>query len=132
MYTSCSASSYSVSLGDFIALTLYQTVPPGGVSVCPNSTVQFTCVNEIDMRWQEFGSHAVMLYSISIKPTSEVNETGTAGEFATNLTDISGKTLTSTATIDNVSLGDNGRKILCYGDYYDPRSLMVQLEGNDY
>ena len=132
MYTSCSASSYSVSLGDFIALTLDQTVPPGGVSVCPNSTVQFTCVDETDMRWEESGSHVVTVYTLLTNPPSKVNVTSMAGAFTTELTDISGDTLTSTATIDSVSLGDNGRTILCYSDYYDARSLMVQLEGNDY
>ena len=36
-----------------------------------------------------------------------------AGVFNTVLTDISGNTLTSTATIDSVSLGDDGRNITC-------------------
>ena len=36
-----------------------------------------------------------------------------AGVFNTVLTDISGNTLTSTATIDSVSLGDDGRSITC-------------------
>ena len=87
-----------MSLGDFIALSLNQTVPPEGVSVCPNSTVRFTCVDETVIRWAEYGSSVVTVYTLA----SKVNDIGMAGEFATKLTDISGKTLTSTATIDNV------------------------------
>ena len=36
-----------------------------------------------------------------------------AGVFNTILTDISGNTLTSTATVDSVSLGDDGRNVSC-------------------
>ena len=91
---------------------LQQTVPPGGVAVCPLSTVQYTCVAVLDMRWEESGSAVTATYT-TVQPASEVNDTAMAGVFRTVLTDISGNTLTSTATIDSVSLGDDGRIITC-------------------
>ena len=32
---------------------LQQTIPPGGVAVCPLSTVQYTCVADNELRWKE-------------------------------------------------------------------------------
>ena len=121
-----------MSLGDFYctALTLLQTVPPEGVFVCPLSTVQFTCVDKTLTKWTEFGSSATTLFSTLI-PASKVGDTSMAGVFTTELTDISGDTLTSTATIDSVSLGDNGRSISCQS-FTNVKSLVVQLEGNNY
>ena len=54
-----------------------------------------------------------------------------AGAFTTVLTDISGSILTSTATIDSVSLGDNGRNISCF-DINGATYKLVQVEGNVY
>ena len=42
-----------------------------------------------------------------------VNQAAMTGSFNTILTDISGTTLTSTATIDSVNLTDDGRSITC-------------------
>ena len=95
--------------------TLQQTVPPGGVAVCPLSTVQYTCVADSELHWREFiGSADTVTYTIV--PASVVNKTGMTGVFNTILTDISGNTLTSTATVDSVSLGDDGRNITCRDD----------------
>ena len=46
--------------------------------------------------------------------------------------DISGDTLTSTATIDSVRLEDNGRRISCrsYSPPHDHQSAVVRIEGN--
>ena len=49
------------------------------------------------------------------------------------LTDISGNTLTSTATIDSVSLGDDGRNITCceiFNSVISEQTRTVQVEGN--
>ena len=97
--------------------------------MCPNSTIQYTCVTDTRMEWRELGSPDPALYALII---SHINDTEMAGVFTTVLTDISGITLTSTATIDSVSLEDNGRNISCYNYYADARSLMVRVEGNDY
>ena len=54
------------------------------------------------------------------------------GVFNTVLTDISGNTLTSTATIDNVSLGDDGRSIKCheiFNSVISKQTCTVQVEG---
>ena len=96
----------------FVVPSLQQTVPPGGVAVCPLSTVQYTCVADLDMRWEESGSAVTATYTTALL----VNDTAMAGVFNTVLTDISGNTLTSTATIDSVSLGDDGRSITCRED----------------
>ena len=91
--------------------SLYQTVPPGGVAVCPNSTVEFTCCGETELQWRDVDKTAKGIAYDNI--TSIVNQTDTIGVFRTVLTDISGNTLTSTATIDSVSLSDDGRNISC-------------------
>ena len=96
----------------FLVPSLQQTVPPGGVAVCPLSTVQYTCVVDLYMRWEESGSAVTATYTTALL----VNDTAMAGVFNTVLTDISGNTLTSTATIDSVSLGDDGRNITCHED----------------
>ena len=80
--------------------------------MCPLSTVQYTCVADLDMRWEESGSAVTATYTTALP----VNDTAMAGVFNTVLTDISGNTLTSTATIDSVSLGDDGRNITCRED----------------
>ena len=51
--------------------------------------------------------------SVTYQLSSAVNQTAMTGVFNTILTDFSGNTLTSTATIDSVSLGDGGRSITC-------------------
>ena len=80
--------------------------------MCPLSTVQYTCVADLDMTWRESGSAVTATYT-TVQPASVVNDTAMTGVFNTVLTDISGNTLTSTATIDSVSLGDDGRNIIC-------------------
>ena len=95
--------------------------------MCPLSTVQYTCVDNIDILWREFDSpNWPSAYNSMV---SIINDTGTAGAFTTVLTDISGTMLTLTATIDSVSLTDDGRNISCAG-----RSglvfQLVQVKGN--
>ena len=90
---------------------LQQTVPPGGVAVCPLSTVQYTCVAVLDMRWEESGSAVTATYT-TVQPASEVNDTAMAGVFRTVLTDISGNTLTSTATIDWEMMGESSLVVM--------------------
>ena len=65
-----------------------------------------------ELQWRESDSEDTATYT-TVQPASVVNDTAMAGSFNTVLTDISGNTLTSTATIDNVSLGDDGRNITC-------------------
>ena len=83
--------------------------------MCPLSTVQYTCVVDSELHWRETASSADTV-TYTIVPASVVNATGMTGVFNTVLTDISGNTLTSTATIDSVSLGDDGRSITCRDD----------------
>ena len=83
--------------------------------MCPLSTVQYTCVADLDMTWRESGSDVTATYT-TLQPASVVNDTVTTGVFNTVLTGKSGTTLTSTATIDSVSLGDDGRSITCRED----------------
>ena len=106
---------------------LQQTVPPGGVPVCPLSTVQYTCVDDTTMTWRESGSFVTATYSI-LPPVSKVNDTAMAGSFRTLLTDISGDTLTSTATIDRVSLGNNGTNISCHS-ITSAANKMLRVQG---
>ena len=108
-------------------LSLQQTVPPGGVAVCPLSTVQYTCVAENVLVWREIDSTTAKTYTTF---GSMVNETGMTGVFNTVLTDISGNTLTSTATIDSVSLTDDGRNISC-ANSSDMSWQVVQVQGNN-
>ena len=56
-----------------------------------------------------------------------------AGVFNTILTDISGTILTSTATIDSASLGDDGKNITCReisNSVISKQTRTVQVEGN--
>ena len=86
--------------------------------MCPLSTVQYTCVAQNQLQWRE--SNSPITYTSTI---SAINDTGMAGEFNTVLTNKSGNTLTSTATIDSVSLTDDGRSISCT----DPSGSVFQL-----
>ena len=107
---------------------LQQTVPPGDVAVCPLSTVQYTCVADNELQWIE---DVVVGYTLANK----INDTAAmAGLFWTVLTDISGNTLISTATIDSVSLqGDGGINITCreiFNSVISEQTRTVQVEGN--
>ena len=106
--------------------SLQQTVPPGGVAVCPLSTVQYTCVVDSELQWRA----AVV---VGYTTFNQINDTAMTGMFWTVLTDISGNTLTSTATIDSVSLGDDGRSITCRdvsNNVLSELTCTVQVEGN--
>ena len=104
---------------------LQQTVPPGDVAVCPLSTVQCTCVADIELQWK---TAVVAGYTTA----NQINDTAMAGVFNTVLTDIDNITLTSTATIDSVSLGDDGRSITCReisGIVVSEEVGIIQVEG---
>ena len=105
---------------------LQQTVPPGGVAVCPLSTVQYTCVADSELQWRA-------TVTVGYSTVNQINDTDMTGVFNTVLTDISGNTLTSTATIDSVSLGDDGRNITCreiFNSVISEQTRTVQVEGN--
>ena len=74
--------------------------------------------------WREEGSSEIALYTTSFK----VNATSWAGRFWTVLTNIDGTKLTSTATIDRVSLDDDGINITCRGVNAEAWQLL-QVEG---
>ena len=107
--------------------SLHQTLPPERVGVCPNSTVEFTCVGEMELQWRDVDKPGTVTYN----NVSSVNQTGTTGVFRTVLTDISGNTLTSTATIDSVSLNDDGEIVTCRDSSgaMNQSQVLVQLEG---
>ena len=93
--------------------------------MCPLSTVQYTCVADNELQWR---AAVVAGYTTA----NQINDTAMAGVFRTVLTDISGNTLTSTATIDSVSLGDDGRSITCReisNSVVSERVGTVQVEG---
>ena len=100
--------------------------------MCPLSTVQYTCVADNELQWRELGSADTATYT-TMQPASKVNDTAMAGVFNTVLTDISGNTLTSTATIDSVSLGDDGKSVTCReisNSVISEQTRTVQVEGN--
>ena len=120
------------------ATSLQQTVPPEGVPVCPLSTVQFTCKAQGPINWTlDFDLFATVLsvrqwpHSIfTIYASSPVNRANDNGNRMVEVfTTISGDTLTSTATIDRVSLEDNGKRISC-GSFSHNQSVVVRIEGN--
>ena len=78
------------------------------------------------MLWRENGSLVTAGYSTF---GSKVNDTSMAGMFRTRLTDITGNTLTSTATLDSVNLEDDGKIISCAGINTEEVSKQVQVEG---
>ena len=108
-------------------LILNQTVPQGDVAVCPLSTVQYTCVADTTLIWREAGSNETATYTI-LPPTSNVNDTAMAGSFQAILTYRNGDTLTSTATIDSVSLTENGINISCQG-ITSAASKLIRVQG---
>ena len=95
--------------------------------MCPLSTVQYTCEAQNDLQWKECTSNDAATYMIS----DGVNATDMAGVFNTVLTNISGNTLTSTATIASVDLTDDGRNITCRDDTGSANQQVstVQLTG---
>ena len=113
-------------------LSLQQTVPPEGVALCLDSTIVFTCTADNQLRWRDltrtFSSQAIY--------TTSFNRTQTAGAFRTELTDISGNTLTSTATINSVSLDTDMRRIACIevtsSSVTTQRDRVVQIQSNNY
>ena len=68
-------------------VSLQQTIPPGGISVCPLSTVQYTCVAQNELEWRESDSVDTAMYASAV---SRVNDTAMSGSFRTVLTDING------------------------------------------
>ena len=94
--------------------------------MCPGSTIQYTCVTDTHMKWRELGSSDPATYVFNL---SHINETQMAGVFHSVLTNISGITLTSTATIDSVSLGDARRNLSCTGTDNETVSELVQVQG---
>ena len=94
--------------------------------MCPGSTINYTCVTDTHMEWRELGSPDTAIYEFNL---SHIDDTEMAGVFTTVLTDISGFTLSSTATIDSVSLGDAGRNISCTGTDNETVSELVQVQG---
>ena len=95
--------------------------------MCPLSTVQYTCVADTTLTWREPGSDETATYTIQ-PPASRVNDTAMAGSFQTILTNINGDTLTSTATIDRVSLTDDGTNISCRG-ITSAASQLIRVQG---
>ena len=79
--------------------------------MCPLSTVQYTCTGEVELRLKEIGPNTPGTAAYDLD--SKINQTAMTGVFTTVLTDISGNTLTSTATIDSVNLTDDGRNVSC-------------------
>ena len=75
--------------------------------MCPHSAVVFTCIANNELRWRDLTTRSLARY------TTGFNQTQTIGVFRTMLTDIGGNTLTSTATIDSVSLNADMRRIAC-------------------
>ena len=93
--------------------------------MCPLSTVQYTCVADSELQWRT----AVI---VGYTTANQINDEAMAGVFNTVLTDIDNITLTSTATIDSVSLGDDGRSITCReisNSVTSEQTRTVQVEG---
>ena len=87
--------------------------------------MQYTCVADSELQWR---TAVVSGYST----VNQINDTAMTGVFNTILTDISGNTLTSTATIDSVSLGDDERSITCReisNNVISEQTHTVQVEG---
>ena len=106
---------------------LQQTVPLGGGTVCPLSTIKFTCMTDSKLQWRELGTSMNVTYTTS----STVNDATMAGIFRTVLTGINGNTLTSTATTDNVTFDYNGKNVSCSDDTgsSDEQVLSIGVEG---
>ena len=94
--------------------------------MCPGSPINYTCVTDTHMKWRELGSSDTATYVFNL---SHIDDTEMAGVFTTVLTDISGITLTSTATIDSVSLEDARKNISCTGADNETVSELVQVQG---
>ena len=106
-------------------LTLEQTIPTGGAAVCPNSTVELTCVAQNEILWRDLNT------SMAQPAFYGINQTLMTGVFRTVLTDVSDNTLTSTATIDSVNVSNDGIRISCQDDMgqTNERIVSVHVEG---
>ena len=106
-------------------VSLQQTVPPEGVPVCPLDTLKYTCVEDGELNWKVNG-----LVKATYIVGSMINDTNTPEIFTFLLINITGNTLTSTATIEKVSLEDDGTNISCVGNDPSTGALKhVQVEG---
>ena len=103
-------------------------MPSGKATVCPHSAVEFTCVGKLELQWRDVDTSMTVTYN---NVSSVVNQTSTTGVFRTVLTNISGSTLTSTATIDCVSPNNNGEEITCRDSsgVKTQRHILVRLKG---
>ena len=91
-------------------MSLQQTQPAGGVPVCLNDTVVFTCEATTELFWRDLTTADIWVYFAS---SSMVGDTSDTGIFRTSLTANDGTRLTSTATVSNVQMEYVGRRISC-------------------
>ena len=105
-------------------MSLRQTQPAGGVPVCLNDTVVFTCEATTELFWRDLVTDDTKVYFVS---NGMVGATGDIGIFRTNLTANDGTRLTSTATVSNVWLEYAGRSISCRDNTGDTNKEIVNL-----
>ena len=103
--------------------------------MCPDSTIVFTCTADNELSWRDLNSRST-ISSTANYTTGSNRQTQTAGAFRTELTDISGNTITSTATIGSVNLNDdNMRRIACTEvtpSVTAQRDRVIRIQSNNY
>ena len=90
---------------------------PSYTPVCPGDTVIFTCsstTGEVNWALDSQGTG-----QIGYSADSSIGFDRTLDIFTLNLTNISGFTLTSTATVHNVTISQTGTDIYCSADSND-------------
>lgn len=99
-----------------LSVTLHPTVH----TWCPGDTVVFTCVTDTGyLVWQLIEGTSYLFRNTTDQQTYHQFEI-----FTLNLTKITGSTLVSTATLDNVLLEHNGTVISC-GDSANPTPVSI-------
>ena len=112
--------AYDDYLGIFVFIvTLTSSIDDDQDGVCPGDTVVFTCVADTEqLQWGNDDGDTKLYNS-----PSQVNERAVVklgGIFILKLINASNSTFVSTATVDNVSLNDDGVNITCTDDFNNP------------
>ena len=93
--------------------------------VCPGSTLVFTCTTDTGkLVWKSGGDNHLYV-------SGQYSNGLLDNIFTLNLTIVTGMVLVSTATLQNVLIGYNGRTILCYDSINMGASMnrTIQISG---
>ena len=113
---------------NIIAVVEYsQTVPSPGIATCPGDRVVLTCTTDTDTV-----PGGILLWENDIGGVNQlinVTQPYKAGNLNLNVTAVNGNMITSTATIESVTVSLNGTMIGCAGLDIDFSYITINVTG---